>query len=290
MSKLVVEYAPADVAETRHYKIAMKVPPKWLEPARKTKVKKILDAFGKSYDAKFGAGALGTDELGLMEPRAQGKTFDADDLVVDAVAAAGAGGLRVVQGAFKKAPEPEPVAPANDLPPDPRNASGKYRSVARRLQQDQPTVAEHVNKPKTKLYTYGVIADRGTPYQAGPWDVTLLGPNPPVCHKGTIFEGLVDEASPGRIRVVREATGANDGYWVCRIRGGKETVTLVAKGTPVRAGYAYAPPKPKAPEPEPKPKDPQAQAAWDNYLKNGLGDEHLPRAPSNATTSKPPSS
>ncbi|KAH8073645.1 hypothetical protein JL721_2952 [Aureococcus anophagefferens] len=87
MSKLVVEYAPADVAETRHYKIAMKVPPKWLEPARKTKV------------------------------------------------------------------------------------------------------AEHVNKPKTKLYTYGVIADRGTPYQAGPWDVTLLGPNPPVCHKGTIFEG-----------------------------------------------------------------------------------------------------
>ena len=83
MSKLVVEYAPADVAETRHYKIAMKVPPKWLEPSRKTKVKKILDAFGKSYDAKFGAGALGTDELGLMEPRAQGKTFDADDLVVD---------------------------------------------------------------------------------------------------------------------------------------------------------------------------------------------------------------
>ena len=40
----------------------------------------------------------------------------------------------------------QPVAPANDLPPDPRNASGKYRSVARRLQQDQPTVADRAGK------------------------------------------------------------------------------------------------------------------------------------------------
>ena len=297
MSSIVVEYAPADVAETRHYKISMKVPPKWLLPEKGTKVKKILDAFAKSYGAKFGAGALGTEEMSLMDPKSR-RVVGAGDSVIDLVASK-ASTFRVVAVAGKAAPEaersepepapaPAPAPAAASVAPDPPNRTGRYRTGVRRFQDDQPPVSEHVKKPKTKIYTYGVIGAKGTPYHAGPWDEASLCPNPPRCHKGTIFEGLVDEQFPGRIRVVREALGVHDGYWICRIYEGKETVTLLDKGTALRAGRPYVPPAPyvkpgERPEPPPKREvDPAVSAAWDNYLKNGLDDAGggLPTNPS----------
>ena len=283
MASVCCEYAPSDKAETFHFKISMKLPSKWLQPERGTRVKRVLDAFAKSYNGKFGAGKMDGETLHLVDP-VTAKDIFADGLVTDLAGRAGktfivVSGRKAVDAAAaavaRAAPPPKAVAPvaaapknpAQDPANDPRNTSGQYRTGKRALQQDQPTVAEHVGKPKTKIYRYRLIEPKGVPYHAGPFDEDSLGADPPRAHLGAVFEGLLDEASPGRIRVIREATGAHDGYWICRIWSGRECVERVDDRARLEGGRAPAPPPPPQPKKE---IDPAIAAAWANYAEHGV--------------------